>query len=772
MASPKFFCGTQTKRFIRMWFSSKRGVLSKVITCTVSVGIVFNQAIFPSVAAAGTGPAEWLRPPTSSVATSPLPTEVPSDAAISDDERDPLINMIDGYGLTLLSLDQLALQFGTDPEAAFMYVRDRIRTEPYAGSLRAPSSVIAASGGSLQDKSELLMVLLRKMGLDARIAEAPMTDEIADRLRSGVCAISLTSDPHIPQLLGLTSEATEPTIKRAQRDYRSLLDAAMGDIDASAAFSNNFGTKHYWVQYRGPDGWRDLDPSVADMVAGDAFTQPAALSQGGADPHMVTIAVVTETLTDGHLREQSVLTKDFVVRDTVGMPIQIGFMPAGAGLAGVLADKLGDAIDLAQRVKPVFILNWQPEIGRDFAQPGASASGGLSAGNEESPVTAVWIDIRSTAPGGETRTARRAVIDLLSAQTRRSASIPAEAVRQPQKGLRYAQELEGVRHITVSHGGLDPSEFADQLEFALASRAQIISNIEDGTIRAETLAWLAWTRAQGIAIGAERATRDLQSADGSICAFSGHANVMTWGVVPKSSETFSTWSDWTIDGIDLTSSSRTPDPKEIAALRLWNAAVRSAIETEVQIASRGNEVAAEQNVASTSLVLNGALSRLTPEDVINLSEKSAQDDLDAGYLIFGVPTDTTPVAAWWRIDPKSGAADARLASVGNGAGDYIPRYVNARAPGINSIGSRELAYLEGRRLPPRTPNNFPTSAGRGGDNEDTLFTLGIALVAVVVVSTFGYMIYKNWEMGLYGKPVPPEDQPPPDDDLPPADDED
>lgn len=81
------------------------------------------------------------------------------------------------------------------------------------------------------------MVLLRKMGHDARIAKAPMTDTISEQLRGETCAVQLTADNNIPELLSLSPAATQKAIVRAQRDYGFLLDASLDDVDASSAFS-------------------------------------------------------------------------------------------------------------------------------------------------------------------------------------------------------------------------------------------------------------------------------------------------------------------------------------------------------------------------------------------------------------------------------------------------------------------------------------------------------------------------------------------------------
>jgi hypothetical protein len=286
---------------------------------------------------------------------------------------------------------------------------------------------------------------------------------------------------------------------------------------------------------------------------------------------------------------------------------------AGAGLAGLLSDKLGDAIDLAPLLKPVLVIDFIPELGRDFAQPGPKATGGLNDTSEEDPVTAIWLDLKSVAPEGETRTARRAVIDLLPVDARRSGNISPQAILQPKSGVRYPMALEGINQIIVANGGLDAHNYAYRMAYIWKTWNENRAKLIDGTIDPEILMWMAWTLAHGLATGAERTTRDLRSQDGKSCGFYGHANVMISGIQPTGPDAFSMSIDWAIDGIDLTSAKLDTDPRDLQAMRLWYGAVRSAIETEAIVTDgNGARSTGPVRVMSTSMLLDGPLTRLPP----------------------------------------------------------------------------------------------------------------------------------------------------------------
>ncbi|MGO4915865.1 hypothetical protein [Pseudogemmobacter sp. W21_MBD1_M6] len=656
-----------------------------------------------------------------------------------------LISMLDGYRTIFPTLDDLSTQFGNDPTAAFAYVRDMIRTEPYVGTLRSPMSVIAASGGNTQDKSELLMVLLRKMGLDARIAEAPLTDAMAEQLRVSSCGVVLTADENIGTLIGLSEATTIRAIARAQRDYGRLLDAVPSITDATPALSAQFGDRHYWVQYRDANGWRDLDPSVPDMQAGAAMAPPEALSEGGANPHLVTVSVVIETLRDGKLREQSVLTQEFAARDADEKMIQLGFTPAGAGIAGVLSDKLLDAIDLSPKLKPVLIVDFIPTLGKEFSQPSPLAAGGLSGTSQEDAVTAVWLDIRSVAPEGITRTARRAVMDLLPFAERQSNPISPDAILNPVAGVRYPQALEGVTLIVTANGGMDARNDAYRLAYIQKTWNETLTTLRDGTTDPELLMWINWTAAHSLATGAERTTRDLRTQDGKTCGYYGHANVMLSSLHPVGQDAYKSSIDWAIDGIDLTSAIADPDPRDLQALRLWYGSVRSAIETE-WVASGAD---ASQAV-STSILLDGPLMRLPPDAVAKMGSAMAQRDQENGYLLMGAANGAS--SAWWRVDPTTGATDARLSGLGNNAWTFGLNYVSAsKAAGEIYVTSKETQLYMALARRTITDRQFAQAmkalnyyknlgAKRGQQEYQAMLTIGF-LTGAAVGSGVGLGLY-------------------------------
>jgi|GEM_PF-6534920 hypothetical protein len=631
---------------------------SQLTSVVISTALVLAPFAYPQMAEANPNDLVWQQIARTQALPDASESVDLSPVDLAEVAVNALQSMLVDYNNTFVTLDDLATQFGNDPEAAFNFVRDRIRTEPYVGTLRNPASVIAASGGNSQDKSELLLVLLRKMGLDARIAEAPLTAVIAARLNGSNCQIALPVDAHIGQLIGLSDPATSRAIVRAQRDYARLRDAVPALTDAKLALSTAFGERHYWVQYRDANGWRDVDPTVPDMQAGEAMAEAVALSEGGIDPHLVTIAVTVETLRDGKLREQSILSQDFIARDSDETMIQLAFTPATPGTGGILNDAFGDTLNVTPKLKPVLVVDFVPTLGGAFAQPGPAASGGLSDTSQDDPVTAVWLDITSISPQGINRKARRALIDILPFTARQSGDISADAILTPVAGLRHPQDLEGLTQILITNGGLDGRNDAYRAAYIFKSWNETLAAVIDGTIAPEILGWISWTTAHGLATGAERATRDLQTEDGKTCGFYGHANVMLSTIYSTNDDTIESSIDWAIDGIDVTSAIPDPDPTDVQAMRLWYGAVRSAIETEV--VSAGIEGG---HVVSTSVLLDGPLAPLSAERAAEMESLMVQRDVENGYLIMS--GQSGDASAWWRVDPITGATDARMAELGN-----------------------------------------------------------------------------------------------------------
>jgi hypothetical protein len=71
-----------------------------------------------------------------------------------------------------------------------------------------------------------------------------------------------------------------------------------------------------------------------------------------------------------------------------------------------------------------------------------------------------------------------------------------------------------------------------------------------------------------------------------------------------------------------------------------------------------------------------------------MNSTMAQRDLERGYLLLGAASGDP--AAWWRVDPATGATDARMADLGNNAFTWGGNGVNAiKAAGEYYITTKE-----------------------------------------------------------------------------------
>ena len=554
----------------------------------------------------------------------------------------------------------LGLSLGSDPDAAFDFARDRLRTEPYTGSLRAPQAVLAAGGGNPQDKAEFLMQLFETMGFDARIASASLPAELAADRFSDVCR-DRTYSPWPLRLAGLQDQAAARLQARARRDFDAL-EAALADIVPGASDAIKSPQTHYWVQMRDGDGWRDYDPSFPDARPGEAFVQPLALSRGGTDPHRVRISVKVESLRDGRLRETSVLSQEFTARQIAGAAMHLGFGPEAPGTGGLVADKLSASLGMQAAMRPVLLVDGEQFQGSTFAAPGR-AEPGLFGENSLPPVTAVWLELESITPDATPRKAQRMIVDLVPASRRAGDTVPTpEELLTPAPGIRYPAALESVRDIVVSHGGLDPRATAERMARSMLALPGLIEDAERGHPDPMLSLWMGWVRAESFAVASEALTRAYPTDRG--CAYVGRPRVFLTTLGVANSDGGATGSlDWALDGIDVAGPQGPPDPVAAWRLRLWHGTVQSALETTIgEVLTPDDEAV----VQSTSLLLEGPLAVLDSEATGQLTRQSfaaARDHADGRILVSGDGSQNPPV--WWRIDPQSGAADARMGEGGN-----------------------------------------------------------------------------------------------------------
>jgi uncharacterized membrane protein len=196
-----------------------------------------------------------------------------------------------------------ATALGNDPNQIFAFVRDQIRFEAYAGSVRGARGALWSMAGNTLDKASLLSALLQASGFQTRYVHYKLNDP---------STLIRTMFPQTPVLLGCV-----PTT-----DFQA--------DPGSNTFASNDSRDYYWVEY-GP-GNIDLDPNQAGAKPGQTIhapdsnftTVPQALRQ------QVTITINAELYSQAGalfglgLATTPVLTQTFDASALVGNIVSAG----------------------------------------------------------------------------------------------------------------------------------------------------------------------------------------------------------------------------------------------------------------------------------------------------------------------------------------------------------------------------------------------------------------------------------------------------------------
>ncbi len=571
--------------------------------------------------------------------------------------------LVDAYDTPEADPRLLAQSLGTDVDAAFRYVRDEIRTEPYRGTLRTPRGVLSGKAGNPQDKAELLMGLFETMGFDARIASGPALSAEAIGVGTQLCDARPFSDPHAPAILGLSDSALDRLVARASHDYDKLNRALGVARTPRTAAAPSTGDTHYWVQRRSADGWVDYDPSIPTAEPGERYADATDVGRGGDEAHSVEISLRTEVLRNGRLIESQLLSRKADARDIAGKQILLVFEPVATQVGGAITDAIGRIADTPMKMRPVLLIDDQRTSGAAFEVPRRSGEEAFFASDESGPqLSAVWLDVVSLTPNPTKDTARRAVLDRNPMRSTDAATFePIEA------GFQFPAAFEAVRHLVVSNGGLSPAAAAANAMSVFEDFDEAINSFREEEFDPFYLLWLGWSDLYAAAMLSERITRQTNLGADTGCPFVGRPRVFMETVRMNISNDVTETFDWTLDHVDAIG----PSP---FAVRLWHGAVQSALETTL------DEVALVdgETVLSTSTQLTGPLKILDKENS-NLGRVIASDAQN-GYLVLADDEGSaTRSGAWWRIHPTTGDTDARFISGAVGNMSRSIREANARA---------------------------------------------------------------------------------------------
>ncbi len=319
-------------------------------------------------------------------------------------------------------------EVGSEPEALFAWVRDRVGLVAYRGALKGAAGTLLDGGGNALDRALLLRALLAAAGHESALAHARVEPEVAARIAAAVRPPAAAGPtPADLDALGVRAEAelgvdgaavaaeferlaAAATARRAELEARATdaaaaLMALLGDRPSVAVA--DLVADHWWVVLRAPDGSGfDLDPTLPDAAPGDrladaaglvaptAVAQLAALEGAchdlscGDRLHVVRIGAIAEVVEDGVLLEHVLLDHELLPADLLGVPVAL--MVASDGdddldpfATPAPADALHEALLERGAWQPVLRVGTEEVRGRAVTDAGVvqdSLSGGSGGG--------------------------------------------------------------------------------------------------------------------------------------------------------------------------------------------------------------------------------------------------------------------------------------------------------------------------------------------------------------------------------------------------------
>ncbi|MBR0652081.1 hypothetical protein GXW78_20660 [Roseomonas terrae] len=320
----------------------------------------------------------------------------------------------------------LAARLAT-PQAAFVFLRDRIAIEAYPGAMRGALGALLAGAGNAADRALLLAALLEAQGVTTRFAMAELDNAVAAPLLDRATAASR----RLPEPRSMLWEAVR---RRAAADEAALREAALDQLGASiqpqalraAALADL--RRHVWVEAEIGGSWQAFDSSLPDAMPGEALAEPTGRHATLPDAwhQRLTLRVVAEYAEAGRLRRETVLEHGMPAEQATRARLALFFQPMESGAGGVL----GRAMGLA-RFRPLLAVNDAFRGGEAITVSGTAPSGGGgfgallgaldSAPAEGAELSGLFLEAVQEAPGEAPLVSTRILLDRLDAAARQAA---------------------------------------------------------------------------------------------------------------------------------------------------------------------------------------------------------------------------------------------------------------------------------------------------------------------------------------------------------------
>lgn len=606
------------------------------------------------------GPAPTSLPPRSD----PDLTRRPDYLALESRAYDRM----DAFAAAEPPLPERVLALNLDPQAAFALLRDGVQSQPYAGRLRAPEDVLLAGAANPHDKAAALADILGRMGYDTRLVV-------------GTAPAPVPANPCTPtdptEAWALTELGPSVALRVQARAAASY--ALLAPVLALADQPPPDTGPHVWLQIRDGADWVDLDPWAPGTAWGAAPMGPGTPLTDLPQAQAVTVSITVEYLAeDGTLARDEVMSERLEFPEANGSLVALTFAPQIKGVGGtqarVLAEIAGGTAGLVASLR----VNDRIAESAPFAAPGAKGEqAGFLAQAGARQTTGVWMTLTSSGPGRADHSETRPILDLVPPALRGQPGLDPAALLPATPGLYLPRGLEGLRQIILSNGGTSRQLVAARTGLEMRGALEVLLREEAGNSDPLDLIWSSFLEAGRISLAAETLIR-ARPAEAGACLRIGAPRALVWGAGPGADGKGLRWLDWMLDDVAVQGG----DAQAQGRLRLWHGTVQAALEKEALMYVLQ---------AAPDLI---ALDRAPLTDRAAGAEGEA--DRARGYLTLA--GEGLEEGQWWRVNPVTGAADARVALLGNAGfirpGSNAVNAANAGARARDGISTAEQLRLD------------------------------------------------------------------------------
>lgn len=646
-------------------------MLSRIFSCTFVIAVAWCAVGYPAVHPSP----DFALPPSSAAYEAQSLPPFPSVNLQPDFDmeavRDGAYAIADQYEPERYFVDDLIEKLDYDPGAAFHFVRDEIRFDPYRGILRGAEGVLGGQAGNAYDRSLLLKRILEDMGFEARLVYGQLPEARCRALLTHALdkpATEFDIEP-IAKLAAFTPEIRQRMLARARRDFAWLKGAVEpGYFNSDMAIvGTDHVRSHVWVQAKLDSSWQDLDTSFSDATIGDLFAEPVrfATEPKPDEYQRIEIRVVAETLRSGKLSESESLVAEISAASAASNRIYLTISQANPGIGNTLATKLGATNEFA----PTLSVDGELTNGEPFpgiAPEKSDSAEFMFANDDKGELAGLYVDIKLLGTEGDSPPHRHALLDRVPSKLRLNGAVS-------ESDLADVPEIEGipsafhaVHQIHVSNGGINPHQTANNIGLAIYFTYTYLGDSEKASeLPLDSNMWPIAMFRQAPALVNERLTVGALNDRPDLRFYIGQPRVslMSFGFEPGEQDKIIAWTINIVRDELKAVGSESLSSQDVAIRKIWYGVLQSAFETtqsEIQMLGMG----AEEGLLSSSSqvegdpVILGSMddARLPAQPPLSMLQSLKSSEL----VILSEAALNTGARTWWTIGPD-GSTRALLA---------------------------------------------------------------------------------------------------------------